>query len=252
MIDFIIPCHPKDFSSLKLTIDGICKNITCCRRILVISNEDPQIDGTFHINEKKYEKYITLDRVEKLWTERNINLVYRSKWIYQQFIKLLSTKVINDLTNSFVIVDADTIFLRDISFDSKKFFYLKNPIEYHKPYLKPIKKLLAVENTIGFSTISHHAIFNKHKLNKMIREIEKRFNNNLVDIILDIIDYDEASCFSEWDLYSNYMILNYPKLCVHRQLIWDDISFIPTKSHLEEFKDYYDFVCCHAYRRGIE
>jgi len=246
MIDFVIPCHPKDFPSLKLTISGIQKNISCCSRILVISNEDPQIDGVVYIDEKKYQTYITLDRVEKIWAEKNINLVYRSKWIYQQILKLLSTKVIDDLTNSFVLVDADTIFLRDISFDSKKFFYLKNPTEYHTPYLKPIKKLLEVENTIGFSTISHHSIFNKQKLNKMIKEIEKRFDNNLVDIILENIDYNEASCFSEWDLYANYMILNYPKICVHRQLVWEDISFVPFKSHLEEFKDYYDFVCCHA------
>ena len=83
--------------------------------------------------------------------------------------------------------------------------------------------------------------------------IKDRFNSDsLFETILSILDYTEASCISEWDLYSNYMILNHPEMCEHRQLSWDDISFIPVRSHLDEFKEHFDFVSCHAYRRGIE
>jgi hypothetical protein len=252
MIDFVIPCHPKDFPSLKMSIDGIKNNISCYNKIFVISNEDSNIDGVIHISESRYLPYVDKEKISKKFELNNSSLLYRTKWIYQQFLKLYSAKVIPELTDSYVIVDSDTIFLRDISFDINKFYYCKAE-EYHKPYLNPIKILFDIEDTIGFSTICHHMIFNKEKLNEMISLVEKKYDSkSFFDCVLSILDYNEASCMSEWDLYANYMITNYPDLCVHRQLKWDSISFVPVKSHLEEFREEFDFVSCHAYIRGIE
>lgn len=252
MIDFVIPCHPKDFLSLELSVDGIRDNINAVNRIYVISNTNPQIDGVIHIPEDQYLPYVQKEKIKKIWSIKNPRLLYRSKWVYQQFLKLLSVKVISELSESYVVVDSDTIFLRDVSFDKDKFYYSVAE-EYHKPYLSPIKLLLGIEETIGFSAISHHMIFNKSKLNELIDFVERKFDGeSFFESVLSILDYNEASCISEWDLYANYMLLNYPELCEKRQLNWKDISFIPTKKDLEVFKIDYDFVSCHAYRRGIE
>ena len=251
MIDFVIPCHPKDFPSLKIAAAGI-KNISCANRVFVVSIKDPKLDGVIHIPEERYFKYISKEKIAEKFSTYAPHLLVRTKWVYQQFLKLYALEVIPELTDSYVLVDSDTIFLRDVQFDSEKFYYCKAE-EYHKPYLEPIKKLFGVEETIGFSTICHHMIFNKEKMAEMHSFIKKKFDSDsLFETILSILDYTEASCISEWDLYSNYMILNYPEMCEQRQLSWDDISFIPIKSHLDEFKEYFDFVSCHAYRRGIE
>jgi beta-galactosidase beta subunit len=251
-IDFVIPCHPKDFSSLKISIDGIKNNISCLNKIFVISSEDPNIDGIIHISENRYLPYVNKENISKKFEMNNPSLLYRTKWIYQQFLKLYSAKVISELTDSYVIVDSDTIFLKDISFDANKFYYCRAE-EYHKPYLNPIQILFGIKETIGFSTICHHMIFNKEKLNEMISMVEKKHkSDSFFDCVLGILDYNEPSCMSEWDLYANYMIINYPDMCTHRQLKWGNISFVPIKSHLEEFKGKFDFVSCHAYIRGIE
>jgi len=252
MIDFVVPCHLKDFPSLKLCLKGIRENISVLNRIFVISNHDPKIEGVIYIPEENYFPFIEKEKISKKFEYHNPSLLYRTKWIYQQFLKLFSAKAIPELTDSYVMVDSDTIFLRDISFDLEKFFYCKAE-EYHKPYVEPIKRLFQIEKTIGFSTISHHMIFNKQKLNEMISVVESKFNSDsFFDCVLSILDYNEASCMSEWDLYANYMLLNYPEMCQQRQLVWEDISFVPVRSHLEEFKEQFDFVSCHAYRRGIE
>ena len=251
MIDFIIPCHPKDFPTLKMAADGI-KNISCANRIFVVCMEDPKLDKVIHISEERYSKFISKEKIAKNFSAYAPHLLVRTKWVYQQFLKLYAFEVIPELTDSYVLVDSDTIFLRDVRFDLEKFYYCKAR-EYHKPYLEPIKKLLGAEKTIGFSTICHHMIFNKMKMSEMHSFIKDRFNSNsLFDTILSILDYREASCISEWDLYSNYMILNHPAMCQQRQLSWADIPFIPAKSHLEEFKKHFDFVSCQAYLRGIE
>jgi hypothetical protein len=251
-MDFVIPCHPKDFCSLQLSVDGIRNNIAVCDKIFVISEKDPKIFGTTHIPEENYSKYITKEKIHTIWENKNPNLYYRSNWLYQQFLKLFSVKVIHNLSESFVLVDSDTIFLKDISFDEKKFYYCIAE-EYHTPYLPPTKLLLDVEDTIGFSCISHHMIFNKKKINQLLEYIENRFDGkSFADCILDIVDYNEASCFSEWDLYANYMLIKYPEMCNQRQLIWKDIDFIPSNFDLDNFKIDYDFVSCHAYRRNIK
>jgi len=251
-IDFLIPCHPKDFPSLIMSVNGIKKNISSLNKIFVVSCDNPNIEEVIHIPEERYYSFIDKNKIKKIYSLKNPNLIHRSKWIYQQFLKLYSAKVVPELTDSYVIVDADTIFLNDVSFDIDKFYFCKAE-EYHKPYLEPIKKLLDIEDTIGFSTICHHMIFNKQKLNEMISIVEKKYNSqSFFDCVLSILDYAEASCMSEWDLYSNYMILNYPEMCAQRQLNWTDIHSIPSSSLLNSLKDEYDFVSCHAYLRGVE
>lgn len=252
MIDFIIPCHQKDFPSLELSVNGIKNNISNLNKIYIISKEDPQIENTIYVSEEKYIPYVNKEKVEEMWITKNPQFEYRSKWIYQQFIKLLSYKVIPELTDSYVVVDSDTIFLNNINFDENKFYYCIAE-EYHRPYLEPIKILLGINETIGFSCISHHMIFNKSKLSELIDFIENNFDKKpFSESILDILDYNEPSCFSEWDLYANYMIINHPNFCENRQLKWTNIPFIPSKKDLSIFKLSYDFVSCHAYDRGIE
>jgi hypothetical protein len=248
-IDFLLVCHPKDFCSLKLAVNSIKNNITCCKNIYVISEENLNLVGTIFVPENQFDSYISKELIRNRWLKKNRNLSHRAGWLDQQFLKLYAGKVIVDLTDSFVFVDSDTIFLRDIEFNPNLFSYVKVQ-EYHKPYLNPIKILLNKNETIGFSCISHHMIFQKEKVNNLIKEVETRFNLNFVDAILNIIDYNESSCFSEWDLYANYMILNNPTLCKKRQLKWKNISYIPSGLQLAILKLSYDFVSCHAWMRG--
>ena len=62
MIDFVIPCHPKDFPSLKLCVKGI-GNISSAGRIFIVSMEDPRIEGTIHVPEERYFKYIDKEKI---------------------------------------------------------------------------------------------------------------------------------------------------------------------------------------------
>ena len=237
-IDFVIPSHPKDFFTLKLTTNGI-KNLSCCRNIFIISSENPYIENTIFISEHLYSCYVTVEMIEEIYLKKKSKYISRASWLYQQFLKLLASKIIHNLSDSFVIIDSDTIFLKDISFNPNIFYYT-NVKEYHTPYLKPIMTLLNLQSTIGFSTICHHSIFFKSTLEQMINEIEFRFNTNFVDAILDILDLNEPSNFSEWDLYANYMILNHLKRTKKRSLKF---------THIKLYGLYFDFISSHAYKR---
>lgn len=248
-IDCLILSHQKDFDSLLLCIDGIKKNILNLNNIFVVSNVDPNINDVIYISEDRYKQFVNFEKIVNKFESCNLNYSYRSGWIYQQFLKLLSAKAIPELTNSYVVVDSDTIFLRPVTFDAEKFYYCK-AFEYHIPYLSTIKKILGIEETIGFSTICHHMIFNRKILNEMIDYVETRFNSNsFFDCLLDLIDYNELSSLSEWDLYSNYTLINHPELCEQRQLKWIDIDYLPEQNDLNNLKENLDFISCHSYLR---
>ena len=246
--DVLIVCHEKDFNVLSICVEQIRKNFSKLNNIFILSNKNPNISKTIYISENRYFPYINIEKIKKFYKDNNPDLLCRSGWIYQQILKLLSFKFIPELTDSYIVIDSDTLFLRDIEFNTEKFYYSITD-EYHIPYLSTIKKLLNIDETIGFSTISHHSIFNKKFLNEMVNSIEKKFELNLIDCILKCIDTKELSSLSEWDLYANYMITNHPEICEQRQLKWKDINFIPNENKLNEFKLSYDFVSCHSWLR---
>jgi hypothetical protein len=249
LIDFLIPTHKKDFKTLEICVKSIKENISNLGKIFIVSSEDPNIPGIIYVSESKFDQYINFKKIESNFNYWNSDFSYRSGWIYQQLIKLLSGIVIPELTESYVVVDSDTIFLRDVHFDSQYFYYSKVD-EYHLPYVEFTKKILGLNDTIGFSTICHHMVFQKKYLSEMIDDVKRRFySESFSDCVLNLIDYNELSSMSEWDLYSNYMITKHPGLCKQRQLSWENLSVLPTSCDLNILKNNYDFISCHFYLR---
>lgn len=247
-IDFVIPSHEKDAATLRLVVDGVRKNRSC-RNVYIISEKKPSVDNAAHIAESEFDPMFCKESIRAEWTRRYPVFAWRAGWLYQQLLKLMCFKVISGLSESFVVVDSDTIFLRDVPFVPGKYYFCKTK-EYHPPYLPPIRALLGVVETIGFSCVTHHSIFNSRFLQAMIGEIEARHRLPLVEAILRHLDFSEPSCFSEWDLYANYMILRHPKVTRRRQLRWADIKEQPSSVQLAAYAKKYDFVSCHAYLRS--
>ena len=73
-IDFILPCHPKDFPSLKLAYNGIKNNISICNNIYIISKENPNLPNTIFIADSQFDTYITKEIIENIWVKKNKKL----------------------------------------------------------------------------------------------------------------------------------------------------------------------------------
>jgi hypothetical protein len=252
VIDFVIPCHPKDIETVELGVYSIQK-LSCSNNVYLISPEDLKLKGTIQILDREFDSYCSLNIIKEIWKEKNERLSYRSSWIYQQLLKLNTHKIISDLTESYVIVDADTFIISDVDFDPNIFQYCIAS-EYHKPYLETYEKIMKRKPNSGFSFIYHHMVFNKKFVQELIDYIEKIHNKKLFDVIVDNINYNEASTFSEWDLYANWMWDNHKDLCVNRQLKYACTNNIPTKKSLDELqiKTDIDIMSAHAWIRGIE
>ena len=211
MIDVVIPIDPKDFRVLLLTIESVRSNLShTIDNIFVISLDNDLIKifcaqhGCIHINEDTILP-IKLNDIDYKVKGKN-----RAGWIFQQLIKL-STDCISDKKYIFVI-DADTILVRPQSFISENKMVLLTADEFHKPYFRTFKRIFGYHTVSPVSFIAHQMFFSAKHLSKLKMEIEKTNNKPWYQAIIDNLDTNENSSFSEYETYGNWMMKKYPKL----------------------------------------
>jgi hypothetical protein len=251
-IDVVIPCHEKDIRTLDLVIDGVKKYVKNLRRIIVVSSAQYTQQAEW-FDQARYP--FSKEDVFQLACgggdrERFNKSRIRDKvgWLYQQFLKLYAHRVIPNIADNILIVDAETIFLRDISFIDQKGFALyclyddgfwKTFFFHAQKFLPEIKQRFNAK-----SGESHHMLFQRHVLEHMFAAIEKRYRKEPWRAMCASID-KERLVFSEYEIYVNYAFAIKANVKV-RPLKWKNMAF-----SLEGIKqhqlDGYDFVTCHTY-----
>jgi hypothetical protein len=124
---------------------------------------------------------------------------------------------------NFLVVDADTIFLKDQIFEFENKFIFNISDEYHLPYFEFINSILEIKTSFPFSFVSHHMIFNVKILNELKSFIETKTNKIWYFGILSNINYNETSPFSEYETYAHYFYRYYKKNMIIEY--WHNISF---------------------------
>lgn len=225
-IDILIPAIDKDLDVLPFVIKSARINIKHpVDKIFIISPASSKIKDFCSKN-----KCVFIDEASVLGYDKSaINYNYiqknqsstvndqlstingqltidRSGWLFQQLIKL-NADAISDKSH-FLILDADTIFIRPKKFEHKGKILLDFSDEFHEPYFKTYEKLTGLKHTYPVSFVSHYMLFEKTKQIELRKHLEK-FNNKRWDLaIIDNIDNNEQSFFSEYETYSNFVLSN--------------------------------------------
>lgn len=238
--DIVIPIGPNDRSIIEEQIKYTKKNIIGYRKIYLISY-DPLliIDECNTIDEKIFP--FSIETVVKYHGK-----LQRNGWYLQQLLKLYAGNIIPDILDKYLVIDADTIFLKPTTFiDNNKCLYNYGS-EYHKPYFKHMQKL--DENLIKVdqnkSGICHHMIFETKYINELICKIEKNHNDLFYNVFLDKVTDKNNSGASEYEIYFNYMMKNYPNEIKIRKLNWKNTTNLQTNINV-------DYISYHWYRRKI-
>jgi hypothetical protein len=156
--------------------------------------------------------------IESRLNEKHPNLVPRSGWLFQQFIKMGCSYAIPNLTDYYLVVDADVVFLKKISFFEDGNMLLTRVNKCHQPYFDFYERLLGETVEKKCSFIAHHMLICKSIMIEILNNIEKRFKKNWYDAILDNINSDEESMFSEYETYGHYLEGHYPQKVMVRDL----------------------------------
>lgn len=139
----------------------------------------------------------------------------RSGWLYQQMLKLAWAR---RASSPYLIIDADTVFLRPLRFSMGKAYIFYRSEDWRPAYADAIRRLLGIEDRSLLSFVAHMMIFDPELVAEMLKSIEKRHDMPWHKAIAGTRDLDALSCFSEYQLYAVWVRRFRPQLFRQRPL----------------------------------
>lgn len=122
-------------------------------------------------------------------------------WVLQQFIKLNASSFVT--TTDYLVVDADTVFLRPQSFFQHGKAVLRYSDQYELLYNRSLELIFGHARRFPVSFVTHHMLFNVALVQELLRLIEIRFQSQWWEAILRDVDQGHPISFSEYELYGH-------------------------------------------------
>ncbi|GBF83933.1 DUF6492 family protein [Aphanothece sacrum] len=212
-IDVLIPVIKKDLSTLPLVIESLKYVSHLIKDIIIVAPDEREIKNLAFEKKCKFVDENTVLTIQKKDINYIVNGRDRSGWIFQQLIKLNGEKLGN--CEHYLVVDADTIFLRPQSFIHRDKVVFNCADKYRLEYFKTLQKLLGYKNHdfLPLSFISHHILFEKGKLLDFKNAIELYHKKPWFLAIIDCLDKKEWCSFSEYESYGHFCYINYSNYC---------------------------------------
>jgi tetratricopeptide (TPR) repeat protein len=214
-IDCVILVAKKDEQICKLCIDAALKNIKNIRNIYIIHER-----GVEMINNAKNIHYIS--EFIFPFSKDDIKIPglpeKRKKWILQQVIKLCCFQFLPKLSETFLILDSDTIFLKNYNFisqDKKINYFISN--KCFTPYRNFVSNLFPTIKFEPFGGITHCMIFQKFVLNSLHDMLDR--TKCLWRQLLTPISNEKI--ISEYELYFYFVKTFYPNIFKIDNVLWD-------------------------------
>jgi len=197
----------KDLETWKLTAEQLPKRIQSKKYWLIVPDEQVELFRavTPKIIEIFPESIFTFEFEHKLIECQGKALPDRKGWYLQQLIKLSALRT----TSAFervVIWDADTVPLREINLFSETgscSYYSGG--DYHLPYFENIDRLLGLDKARPESFITQNFPILGHQIKAFFEYIERRHSKNWWEAVIESINFDEMSGFSEYEALGTFV-----------------------------------------------
>jgi hypothetical protein len=170
---------------------------------------DNQVQHFIESSPDKYkvfpESVFTRDFSEKFSHCVGAALPARRGWYLQQLIKLEALNRASHL-DRILIWDADTVPLKEISFfdsngNCRYFFGSEN----HLPYFENIYRLLGLDKSHLKSFVAQNFPITGDQIRAFFSYVEERNESTWWDAVIDSIDFDEPSGFSEYETLGTFV-----------------------------------------------
>lgn len=241
LFDVVIPVGPNDIFFVQNVVDCCKKYVKGYRSIyLVSSSPELTIDSCTTVDESIYP--FTIDSVSEIHGKNG-----RNGWYLQQLLKLYSGLVIPGILETYLVIDADTCFLKPVDFIKDGNYLFNVGSEYHLPYFSHINRLHPLFIKIcPDSGITHHMLFNTQYINELFLLVETYHKRPFWNVFLDSVDEKEReqSGASEYELYITFMLQKHPDKISVRRLTWEDCNVFTN-----EPPNGVDYICVHHYIR---
>jgi len=236
--DIVIPVGPNDIDIIREQITYTLKNIIGYRNIYLISFDNSlQIEGCITIQENIFP--FSLQTISEYHGKLN-----RNGWYLQQLLKLYAGLIIPNILDKYLVIDADTFFLKPTLFYKDDKCLYNYGSEYHLPYFEHMKKIYPELKKMDSSKsgICHHMMFETKYIKQLFNIVENKHNDLFYNVFLKNVNDYENSGASEYEIYFNYMIYNHLDEIIIRKLNWINTNKLILDSN-------YDYISYHHYMR---
>ena len=215
-IDVVIPVVEKDLLILPLCLEAIKRFVTNKIQSIYIVSPDNEAIKKFC---REYEIVFIDEDLVLGYGPREIHYILkdgrnRSGWIFQQLLKLSGNIGTQPY---FLVIDADHILIRPHTFlasNGRTVFYRSR--EFHVPYYRSIENLLGKNDISVLSYVAHKMLFSRERLSELKEKILEYTGREWDKAIRDILDVNEVSCFSEYEMYGNFFPYMYSEHLLFR------------------------------------
>jgi len=219
MFDIVIPLGPNELDKINKQILFVKKNILDYRNIYIIScNIQNFVDGCIIIDENSFP-------FKKSDIAKYHGKLQRNSWYLQQLLKLYAGFVIPDILENYLVIDADTYFLKPTKFiEDNKNLYASGR-EHNKPYFEHMEKLHpSLKKYFNESGICHHMMFNSKIIKELFQLVENYHNKQFWIAFLECVPKNKFthSGASEYEIYYNYVFQFHSEKVQKRKLIWSN------------------------------
>lgn len=241
--DIVVPAGMNDYQILTKSIEYAKQNVIGYRNIYIISPDDHKIEGTIFVDEKKF--CVLMSTVETYHGKSS-----RNGWYLQQLLKLYAGHCIIGLLPNYLVIDADTCFLKPTRFfDDNNNPYLTVGYEYHPEYFNHMIRLHSSFKRMRVeSGICHHCMFNQTYVQELMYLVQLQHNKPFYQVFLEGVSsyYHTGAGASEYEIYFHYLIQFHLEDISLRELKWKNVNELPDKdSECEN-----DYISCHFWMRN--
>lgn len=162
----VIPIGPEDWDVAPVAAASVRRFVEGAGDIYFVADRDNGLPGTFHVPESDFPFDLS-DVATTLGAKR------RAGWYLQQLLKLYFGSVRPDGTSRYLVVDADIVFLRPVSFTLEDRQVFNVGVEYHREYFRHMRRLHpSLYRMTNLSGISHCMLFDRHLLSELFDLVE--------------------------------------------------------------------------------
>jgi hypothetical protein len=238
-IDVVIPYSAKD----NYTIESCLNSLVHVRdrgNVYILADHNPQCRS--NINYKWIDEHIFPFKKNDIIRINSAIPASRAGWYFQQLLKLYSF-IIPNISDKFLVLDSDVIFLRDVNFiDQGKLLYNYSS-EFTPDYFECMNILNPFfERSVNKSGICHHMVFEKEILAEIFNLIKRGGEEVYETIIRSVKNWHHG--FSEYELYFHYIFKKYPNNYIIRYLEYADVD-----DYKNIDKANYHYIANHEWRR---
>ena len=147
----------------------------------------------------------------------------RSGWYLQQLLKLYAPSIISQLSDTYLIVDADVVFHRPVTFVHNDTIAFNTGTEYHLPYFSHMARLLpGLQKVRAESGICHLMPMKRHIVAELVRRVEVFHGKPFWVAFLECVngaDYPGSGA-SEYEILFSFTLTEFPNDAHVRPIGW--------------------------------